>query len=120
MRNIAIGLADLSGAGTLKEISTGIWSHAHLKLDRRNIQFGDEMIAPDADLLGPGCECCFFITNKGSTESFYCGKIIRIHEAPSGEQIRFRIEFQLVSKTIKSSDIENYGGLRHGQHHVYY
>ena len=102
------------------EVSIGIWSHAHIKLDRNNIQFGDLPVEPESDMLGPGSECCFFITGQDATESFYCGEIIRIVEAPVDEQIRYRIEFFRLAKTIKAAEIEKFEGLTRGQHHVYY
>jgi hypothetical protein len=72
------------------------------------------------DLLGPGSQCCFFMTGQQSTESFYCGTIIRILPAPIDKQTRYRIEFYLVKETIKSDSIETFEGLTRGQHHVYY
>lgn len=120
MKNIAIGLAGLNGPGTLMEVSVGIWTHAHIKLDKTKIQFGDEAGDPDSDTLGPGSECCFFMTGQDATESFYCGEIIRIVEAPLDDQTRYRIEFFRLAKTVRSKDIETFEGLTRGQHHVYY
>ena len=120
MKNIAIGIRDLSGPGTLKEVSVGIWSHAHLKLNASNIKFGEVKVQDDEDLLGPGSECCFFMTGQESTESFYCGEIIRVLPAPVESSMRYRIEFELRARTRKSSEIENFEGLTRGQHHVYY
>ena len=120
MKNIAIGLRDLGGCGTIKEVSDGVWSHAHVKLSRNSIKFGDEAVEPHEDLLGPGSQCCFFITGQNSSESFYCGRIIRVLPATMDGQDRFRIEFELEKKTIKAKDIGNFEGLKHGQHHVYY
>jgi len=120
MRNIAIGIRDLGGCGTLKEVSEGLWSHAHVKLDAQNIKFGDTQVTESEDLLGPGSQCCFFMTGQQSTESFYCGTIIRILPAPIDKQTRYRIEFYLVKETIKSDSIETFEGLTRGQHHVYY
>ena len=120
MKNIAIGLCDLGGCGTLKEVSEGIWSHAHVKLDAQNLKFGDIPVTDSEDLLGPGSQCCFFITGQQSTESFYCGTIIRILPAPINGQTRYRIEFKLLKETIKSESIKSFEGLTRGQHHVYY
>lgn len=120
MKNIAIGLGGLDGLGTLKHVSFGIWTHAHIKLGKKNIQLGDEPVDPGDDLLGARSECCFFMTGQDATESFYCGQILRIVEAPFDGQMRYRIEFSRLLKTVKSEDIDNFEGLLRGQHHVYY
>jgi hypothetical protein len=120
MKNIAIGLRDLGGCGTLLEVSLGIWSHSHIKLDAQNIKLGEFPVTDSEDLLGPGSQCCFFMTGQQSTESFYCGRIIRILPAPLENQTRYRIEFQLLKLTIKAHSIPNFEGLMRGQHHVYY
>jgi hypothetical protein len=120
MKNIAIGLVELGGCGTLQHVSERVWSHAHIKLDSNLIKFGDVEVGEDEDLLGPGSECCFFMMGQQSTESFYCGRVIRVLPAEIDGQMRYRIEFTLLAKTVKAASIPNYVGLTRGQHHVYY
>ena len=72
MRNIAVGVQGLDGVGTIMQVSQGIWSHTHIKLDAGKIKFGDEPVTDDEDKLGVGVEISVStkITKDGLLEAY--------------------------------------------------